>query len=68
VIGHLEDATAWDLLWDAREAYAHALEARAKGWSDPVTDAGTGGSAGVLARRGRQRLVLVVWAGTQHRE
>src|SRR5208282_2708361 len=39
-IGHQEDVTAWDQLWDAREAYAHAIEARAKGWSDPVTDAG----------------------------
>jgi len=38
-IGHQEDVTAWDLLWDAREAYAHAIEARAKGWSVPVTDA-----------------------------
>ena len=38
-IGHQEDVTAWDLLWDAREAYAHAHEARDKGWSGPVTDA-----------------------------
>jgi hypothetical protein len=26
-IGHQEDVTAWDLLWDAREAYARAVEA-----------------------------------------
>src|SRR5271157_2565460 len=39
-IGHQEDVAAWDLLWDAREAYAHAVEAREKGWTGPVTDAG----------------------------
>jgi hypothetical protein len=30
-IGHQEDVTAWDLLWDAREAYSRAVDARAKG-------------------------------------
>jgi len=30
-IGHQEDVTAWDLLWDAREAYAGALQAQEKG-------------------------------------
>jgi alpha-amylase/alpha-mannosidase (GH57 family) len=29
-IGHQEDVTAWDLLWDAREAYARAVEASEK--------------------------------------
>jgi len=29
-IGHQEDVTAWDLLWDAREAYARAAEGLAK--------------------------------------
>ncbi len=29
-IGHSEDVTAWELLWDAREAYARAEGARAK--------------------------------------
>jgi len=29
-IGHQEDVTAWDLLWDAREAHARASEALAK--------------------------------------
>src|SRR5262252_5065941 len=29
-IGHQEDVTAWDLLWDARVAYARAAEAREK--------------------------------------
>jgi alpha-amylase/alpha-mannosidase (GH57 family) len=30
-IGHSEDIAAWELLWDAREAYARAEEARTKG-------------------------------------
>jgi len=30
-IGHAEDVTAWELLWDAREAYGQALEAHRKG-------------------------------------
>src|SRR5260370_35357075 len=30
-IGHSEDVAAWGLLWDAREAYARAAEARGKG-------------------------------------
>jgi alpha-amylase/alpha-mannosidase (GH57 family) len=33
-IGHSEDVAAWELLWDAREAYARAVEARAKGRTD----------------------------------
>jgi len=30
-IGHNEDVTAWELLWDARDVYARALEAYQKG-------------------------------------
>lgn len=30
-IGHSEDVAAWELLWDAREAYGRAFEARQKG-------------------------------------
>ncbi|MGB8474566.1 MAG: glycoside hydrolase family 57 protein [Candidatus Acidiferrum sp.] len=30
-IGHSEDVTAWELLWDAREAYGHAVDARRQG-------------------------------------
>lgn len=30
-IGNSEDVAAWELLWDAREAYGRALEARQKG-------------------------------------
>ncbi len=37
-IGHAEDITAWELLWDAREAYAHAFEARKQGRSDAPTE------------------------------
>jgi len=63
-IGHLEDATAWDLLWDAREAYAHALEARAKGWSDPVTDAGLAeAQESLLAAEGSD---WCWWFGPEH--
>ncbi len=37
-IGHQEDVTAWDLLWDAREAYAGALDGHTKGRSGSVSD------------------------------
>ena len=30
-IGHSEDVAAWELLWDAREAYGRALDARKQG-------------------------------------
>jgi alpha-amylase/alpha-mannosidase (GH57 family) len=30
-IGHSEDVAAWELLWDAREAYGRALEAQRQG-------------------------------------
>jgi alpha-amylase/alpha-mannosidase (GH57 family) len=38
-IGHSEDVQAWDLLWDAREAYARAEDARAQGRKDAPTEA-----------------------------
>jgi alpha-amylase/alpha-mannosidase (GH57 family) len=37
-IGHAEDVAAWELLWDAREAYAHALEARKQGRADAPSE------------------------------
>jgi alpha-amylase/alpha-mannosidase (GH57 family) len=37
-IGHSEDVGAWELLWDAREAYAKAAEARAQGRDDAPTE------------------------------
>ena len=38
-IGHSEDVQAWDFLWDAREAYARAEDARAQGRNDAPSDA-----------------------------
>ena len=38
-IGHAEDVAAWELLWDARQAYARAAEARKQGRSDAPTEA-----------------------------
>jgi len=37
-IGHQEDVTAWDFLWDAREAYASAVDGHAKGRSGSVNE------------------------------
>lgn len=37
-IGHGEDVAAWELLWDARETYGRALDARARGLADAPTD------------------------------
>jgi len=37
-IGHAEDVSAWELLWDAREAYSHAAEARKQGRSDAPSE------------------------------
>jgi alpha-amylase/alpha-mannosidase (GH57 family) len=37
-IGHGEDVAAWELLWDARQAYARAMEARKQGRIDAPTD------------------------------
>jgi alpha-amylase/alpha-mannosidase (GH57 family) len=39
-IGHAEDISAWELLWDAREAYGQAVAARAKGLRDAPTETG----------------------------
>ena len=37
-IGHNEDVAAWELLWDARQAYSRAMEARQQGRGDAPTD------------------------------
>jgi alpha-amylase/alpha-mannosidase (GH57 family) len=37
-IGHAEDVAAWELLWDAREAYARAFEARKQGRTDAPSE------------------------------
>jgi alpha-amylase/alpha-mannosidase (GH57 family) len=39
-IGHPEDVAAWELLWDAREAYGQAMEAQTKGRPDAPTEEG----------------------------
>ncbi|MGB7434448.1 MAG: glycoside hydrolase family 57 protein [Candidatus Acidiferrum sp.] len=39
-IGNNEDVAAWELLWDAREAYARAEDARKKGWNEAPTEEG----------------------------
>jgi alpha-amylase/alpha-mannosidase (GH57 family) len=37
-IGHSEDVAAWELLWDAREAYGRAVDARKQGRADAPTE------------------------------
>jgi alpha-amylase/alpha-mannosidase (GH57 family) len=37
-IGHDEDVAAWELLWDARQAYARSAEARKQGRGDAPTE------------------------------
>jgi alpha-amylase/alpha-mannosidase (GH57 family) len=39
-IGSGEDVAAWELLWDAREAYARGVDARAKGRTEAPTEEG----------------------------
>ncbi len=39
-IGHAEDVAAWELLWDARQAYGRAAEAHTQGRSDAPTETG----------------------------
>ncbi len=39
-IGNAEDVAAWELLWDAREAYAHGEESQAKGRPNAPTKEG----------------------------
>jgi len=39
-IGNSEDVAAWELLWDAREAYARGVEAGARGLQDAPTEEG----------------------------
>jgi alpha-amylase/alpha-mannosidase (GH57 family) len=39
-IGHSEDVAAWELLWDARETYSRAADAKAKGLTEAPNDTG----------------------------
>ena len=67
-IGHAEDVAAWELLWDAREAYARAGEARKQGRADAPSETALKEARESLPGRRRQRLVLVVRPRTQHRQ
>ncbi len=63
-IGHAEDITAWELLWDAREAYAHAFEARKQVRSDaPTETALTEARESLLAAEGSD---WCWWFGPEH--
>jgi alpha-amylase/alpha-mannosidase (GH57 family) len=63
-IGHAEDVAAWELLWDARQAYARALDARQKGLSNaPVETALQEAFESLLAAEGSD---WCWWFGPEH--
>jgi alpha-amylase/alpha-mannosidase (GH57 family) len=63
-IGHQEDVAAWDLLWDAREAYARAEESRAKGRENaPSAQALAEAQESLLAAEGSD---WSWWYGPEH--
>jgi alpha-amylase/alpha-mannosidase (GH57 family) len=63
-IGHSEDITAWELLWDAREAYARAEEAHKKGRpSAPAETALKEAHESLLAAEGSD---WCWWFGPEH--
>ena len=63
-IGHQEDVTAWDLLWDAREAFAKAVEAREKGrLNAPTKEALSEAQESLLAAEGSD---WCWWYGPEH--
>jgi alpha-amylase/alpha-mannosidase (GH57 family) len=63
-IGHAEDVQAWELLWDAREAYARAEEARAQARSDgPSEEALERAKESLLAAEGSD---WCWWYGPEH--
>jgi len=63
-IGHAEDVAAWELLWDAREAYARAFEARKQGRADaPSETALTEARESLLAAEGSD---WCWWFGPEH--
>src|SRR5205814_4345303 len=62
--GHAEDVAAWELLWDAREAYARAFEARKQGRADaPTETALKEARESLLAAEGRY---WCWWLGPEH--
>ena len=63
-IGHQEDVAAWDLLWDAREAYGKAADAHAKGRENAPTKEGlTEAQESLLAAEGSD---WCWWYGPEH--
>jgi len=63
-IGHNEDVAAWELLWDAREAYGRALEARRQGRDGaPGEDALKEAQESLLAAEGSD---WCWWFGPEH--
>jgi alpha-amylase/alpha-mannosidase (GH57 family) len=63
-IGHSEDVQAWDLLWDARETYARAEEARLQGRQDaPSDDSLKAAKESLLAAEGSD---WCWWYGPEH--
>jgi len=63
-IGHAEDVTAWELLWDAREAYARGVEAQAKGRENAPTKEGLKeAQESLLAAEGSD---WCWWFGSEH--
>jgi len=63
-IGHGEDIQAWELLWDAREAFGKGEEARTQGRSDaPSEDALKQAKESLLAAEGSD---WCWWYGPEH--
>lgn len=63
-IGHAEDVTAWELLWDAREAYGRALAAHQKGaHGAPTETALKSAQESLLAAEGSD---WCWWFGPEH--
>jgi alpha-amylase/alpha-mannosidase (GH57 family) len=63
-IGHSEDIAAWELLWDAREVYGRAIEARKKGRPGAPTEAAlTAAHESLLAAEGSD---WCWWFGPEH--
>jgi hypothetical protein len=63
-IGHSEDVTAWELLWDARGAYAKASESGKEGRADaPIVTALSSAYESLLAAEGSD---WAWWFGPEH--
>src|SRR4029077_4093677 len=63
-IGHGEDVTAWELLWDARETYTKAVESEKEGRADaPVATALSTAYESLLAAEGSD---WAWWFGPEH--